>query len=122
MEHENIEKTTPENNGVQTGMSPKTIAIISYITIIGWVIAFVLNQEKKDEFATFHIRQMLGIGLFGIAISVVNVIPLLGQIVWLLGIIPLLVFWVMGLMSALNGTKKTVPLLGDKFQEWFATI
>ena len=35
----------------------KTIAIISYITIIGLIIAFIMNQSKKNSFASFHIRQ-----------------------------------------------------------------
>ena len=33
----------------------KNIAIISYLTVIGLVIAFVMNNEKKEPFARFHI-------------------------------------------------------------------
>ena len=41
----------------------KNIAIIAYITIIGLIIAFVMNNEKKDHFASYHIKQSLGLGL-----------------------------------------------------------
>lgn len=35
----------------------KTIAIVSYITVIGWIIAVIMNQEKQNAFAKFHIKQ-----------------------------------------------------------------
>ena len=40
-------------------------AIISYITIIGVIIAYYMNNEdgKKSTFASFHIRQSLGLWL-----------------------------------------------------------
>ena len=40
-------------------------AIISYLTIIGVIVAFYLNNEpdKKSTFASFHIRQSLGLWL-----------------------------------------------------------
>lgn len=34
-------------------MDGKTKAIIAHITIIGWIIAIVLNSSEKDEFASF---------------------------------------------------------------------
>ena len=30
--------------------------------------------------------------------------------------------WIMGLMNAINGKEKTVPLLGNKYEEWFSGI
>jgi tetrahydromethanopterin S-methyltransferase subunit G len=41
-----------ENNGKQIGM-------IAYLIVIGLIIAFVMNSEKKSKFAQYHIRQML---------------------------------------------------------------
>lgn len=93
----------------------KTPAILSYLTWIGWVVALILNQDKKDEFAKFHLRQSLLIYLAAIVGSFVFWIPLIG---WLLAL-SLFVLWVMGLVSAVNGEKKEVPVLGDKAQEWF---
>jgi len=42
----------------------KDIALISYLTLIGLLIAFVMNNDKKYEFAKFHIRQSLGMFFF----------------------------------------------------------
>jgi len=38
-------------------MDGKTTAIVSHITLIGWIIAFVTNNDKKDPLASFYIRQ-----------------------------------------------------------------
>ena len=49
-----------ENNAAEQG---KTFAIISYITIIGTLIAFFLNRENRNPFISFHVRQALGLWL-----------------------------------------------------------
>jgi hypothetical protein len=35
--------------------------------------------------------------------------------------IGLFVLWLMGLVSALKGEMRPVPLLGEHYQKWFAT-
>ncbi|MGI9530601.1 hypothetical protein [Lutimonas sp.] len=99
----------------------KTIAIISYITIIGTLIAFIMNQNKHNYFASFHIRQALGIFLLGV---VVNFIQRFTHFDWFdtaLGI-GVFVLWILGLISAIQGQEKPIPLLGEQFQEWFRNI
>lgn len=120
---------TPKNEPIETPVvksevvsEGKTIAIIAYITLIGLLIAFVLNMEKKNSFANYHIRQALGIGLTGLVLGMINIIPILGWVVSIIGFIVLFIMWVMGLLSALNGTEKPVFLLGEKYQEWFKGI
>ncbi|QAA82890.1 hypothetical protein EI546_14695 [Aequorivita sp. H23M31] len=100
----------------------KTIAIIAYITIIGLIVAFVMNNEKKNSFASYHIRQSLGLGLTGIALSILSYIPFIGWLISMLGGLLLIVLWVMGLISAINGERKPVPVLGEKYQEWLKGI
>lgn len=107
------------SNTIEEG---KTIAIIAYITIFGLLIAFIMNNDKKNSFAAYHLRQSLGLGATGLALSVINVIPILGWIISILGTVFLIVLWVIGLMGALNGKEKPVPILGAKFQEWFKGI
>ncbi len=112
---------TKENtlNDVSEG---KTIAIIAYLTLIGLIIAFVMNNEKKNTFASFHIRQAIGIGITGLALSVINVIPILGWIISIFGSIFLVILWIIGLFGAINGSWNPVPVLGKKYQEWFKGI
>lgn len=106
-----------------SGMDPKTLGIIAYLTLIGTIIALVINNSnKKNEHASFHIRQALGLGLTGIVVGFVNIIPILGQIAWILGAIVLFIMWIIGILGAINGEQKLVPLLGDKYQEWLKGI
>lgn len=100
----------------------KTTAIVAYLTLIGLIIAFIMNSDKKNAFANFHIRQALGIGLTGLALGIVNIIPILGWIVGVFGSLLLIVLWVIGLMGAINGRQKEVPILGKKYQEWLKRI
>ena len=100
----------------------KTIAIISYITLVGLIIAFIMHSSNKTALGAFHIRQMLLLSLVGIVASFINIIPILGQIVWLIAGLGMLVLWVMGLIAAVNGEMKPMPLIGEKAQELFAGI
>ncbi|MEX0996810.1 MAG: hypothetical protein WDZ45_07165 [Flavobacteriaceae bacterium] len=115
MESTQDTQTTTSNEG-------KNIAIIAYITIVGLIIAFVMNNDKRNPFAAFHIRQSLGLGITGLAIGIISMIPYLGWIIYILGVIVLGYMWIMGLMNAINEKEQTVPLLGDKFSEWFKGI
>ncbi len=121
MENETNTQSIPNDssNIIEEG---KTIAIIAYITIIGLLIAFIMNNDKKNTFAAYHIRQSLGLAATALALSVINVIPFLGWLISFAGSIFLIVLWVIALMGALNGQEKPVPILGEKFQEWFKGI
>jgi uncharacterized membrane protein len=103
------QKTVHKSGGVEEG---KTIAIIAYITWIGLLIAFIMNNDKKNTFAKFHIRQSL---LLMLVAFIVSFIPLVNLIAWLF----ILVLWVIGLIAAINGEQKEVPVLGRYAQEWF---
>src|SRR5690606_20490435 len=94
----------------------KNIAIIAYLTIIGLVIAYVLNNEKRNEFASYHIRQSFGVFICIFVLSALNYIPLIGWALASIGVLFMVVLWVLGLISAANGTQKPVPLLGHYFQ------
>lgn len=103
---------------------PKTIGIISYLTLIGWIIALVMHNSNKSDFGAFHIRQSLGLIILYIVVWIVNFviavagIPYLG---WLL-LLPVFVLWILGVVAAVQGEKKPVPVLGEHFQEWFKGI
>ncbi|NCO64428.1 MAG: hypothetical protein GW839_00025 [Flavobacteriales bacterium] len=118
---------TTENNTVKITNEAivkdgKMIATITYITIIGLIIAFVMNNEKKNAFASYHIKQSLGLALTGLALGVIGMIPILGWIINIFGIFVLLYMWIMGLVNAINGQEKAVPILGNKYIEWFKNL
>ena len=95
--------------------SGKNVAIIAHITLIGWIVALLMNNQNRTEIGSFYIRQVLGIGLLGLAVSW---IPFINFIAWIF----VVVLWVMSLMSAINGTQKPIFLLGTQFQEWFKSL
>jgi len=112
-------ETTQTNTTTSEG---KTIALIAYLTIIGLIIAFVMNNEKKNAFAKYHIIQSLGLALTAIALSIVGFIPFLGWIINLIGILVLLYMWIMGFINAINENQKPVPLLGEHYIKWLKNI
>ncbi|MDQ7917952.1 hypothetical protein RBU60_10225 [Mesonia sp. MT50] len=119
-EEANTQHTTNASTALVT--EDKNIAIIAYITFIGLIIAFIMNNDKKAVFPTYHIKQSLGIALTGLALFVVGMVPILGWIVSFLGSLGLLYLWVMGLINAINEKQKPVPWLGEKYEEWFKNI
>lgn len=105
----------------QTVQEGKTIAIISYITVIGTLIAFIMNQNKQNYFASFHIRQAIGIFVLGLLVNFLQRYTDFGWLDMLLGI-AVFILWIIGLIGAIQGEEKRVPFLGDQFQEWFRNI
>jgi len=108
-----------ENLSITSAPEGKTEAIIAYITVIGLIIAFVINNEKKYPFAKYHIKQSLGMVVVGLVLVLISLIPVLGWIIYLLGLVFMIYMWIMGLIHAVNGRMEPVPILGDRFEEWF---
>ncbi len=95
--------------------SGKTVAIVAHLTLIGWIIAIIMNSSNKTELGSFYIRQVLGIILVGFVLGIIPVVNLIG---W---IFPL-ILWIISLVGAINGTQKPVFLVGEYFQNWFKSL
>lgn len=95
----------------------KTTAIISYILIFGPLIAISMNSENKNTFASFHIRQGLGITLtfitLGLTISHFDSVMIAAPM-WVF----ISVLSVYGIFTAARGETNPLPLLGRFFQKW----
>ncbi len=98
----------------------KTLAIVSYFTFVGLIIALILNLEKKNPFTSFHIRQMFGLIIMLIISNVSEkyIDSWLGTILWYITFAS----WLFGLYYAYKGEYKEIPYIGNKFQEWFRNI
>ncbi len=112
--------TTPETPAAVT--EDRTVAILSYITIVGFIIAIVMHSSKKTALGAFHLRQALGLfisGLaFGLCVIVLAFIPILGWLAIAVGWLSLLVFLIMGLIAAASGEQKPLPVVGAYYQKW----
>jgi len=93
----------------------KTVAIVAHITIIGWIIAIVMNSQNKSEFGSYYIRQTLGIWILMI---ILGFIPIVGCFASLLG----LVLIIMSVINAANGKMVLTPVVGQYFQDWFKSL
>ena len=105
----------------QTISEGKLIAITSYILMIGVLIALSMNSENKNQFASFHIRQGLGLTvtfiILGVSISSFESIYVAAPM-WIF----ISVLTIYGIFTAARGQTTPLPLLGNVFQKWFKNI
>ncbi len=99
----------------------KNMAVVAYLTIIGAVIALIMNNDKKNPFTAFHVRQGLGLCLtfmiMGYFIGYFNDFKI--TIAFWIGFGVLFFF---GLIGAISGKMQQVPLLGAFYQKIFSNI
>ena len=106
------------NHSVDEG---KMAAITSYILIVGVLIAMSMNVENKNPFASFHIRQALGLSITFVSLGlIVNNFDslMISAAMWLF----VSVLWAYGIFSAIKGETKPLPLVGGFFQKAFKSI
>jgi uncharacterized membrane protein len=99
----------------------KIVAIAAYFSVIGLIIAFILHSNNKTELGAYHIRQSIGIILLAIVVVLIVTVIHIWILTWIVQA-GLLVLWILGLLSAIQGEKKPIPVLGEQFQEWFKGI
>src|ERR1700743_2520674 len=125
------------NNNITTGDNGKTVGIVSYLTIIGWLIAFfAMHKDNKTELGSYQLRQTLlfhitSIVLYWVLGMLFTAIFFSSGLVtgwfsivaldWILKI-GLFILWIIGFIGAINGEKKPIPLIGEKAQTMFSTM
>lgn len=95
----------------------KLFAFLAYLLgIVGFVI--VLLARKEDEYAMYHAKQSLVLNIAAIIVYVCGMfIPIIGWFIILpLGYLLVAIFWVIGVIRALTGVEKPLPVIG-KFGE-----
>ena len=111
----------------------KFAGIVSYFSIIGLLIAyFAIYQNNKTRLASYQLRQTLlfhiismvlrfGLGVILTAVwfstGMFSVYSLM-RILYL----GLFIIWIIGLIGAINGEEKEIPLIGDWAQSMFSSI
>lgn len=109
-------------------MNNKTLSIISYISIIGWLVSYFSYKDKtpKSALVNYHLKQSLGVAVLGILFSIiVNVVAMIvPSIAGILSLasIGILVLWIFGIINAINEAEKPVPLVGSLFVDKFNFI
>jgi uncharacterized membrane protein len=101
-------------------MDDKTKSIVAHITLIGWIIAIVMNQSDKGPNTSFYLRQTLGLYILYVVGWVLGMITL--NVITLIVSVAVLILWILSLLGALSGEQKASPIVGDMFQSWFKSI
>jgi uncharacterized membrane protein len=116
-----------EKNIAKKGIeNEKLCALLSYL-LIGIIWYFIDEKMKKSNFAKFHVKQGLVLIIAAIIYDIIIRIifgplmmlslGLIWPIIQLLMIVPW-IFVIIGIINALNGKEKELPLIG-KFSEKF---
>lgn len=90
----------------------KTAAIISYITWIGFIIAFCI-ADRSDRFTAHHLNQALILNILSVVGGVLRVIPIIGNMAAGVVELAVLIFWIMGIYRAATGSMEPLPIIGD---------
>jgi len=109
----------------------KTAAIVSYITIIGWLIAyFGMYNNNKTSFARYHLKQSLLLNIvwfaYGIAVYIIaTILPYsMYSIISILQLVNIgfLILAVIGIITANNNQEKPLPLIGKHAEGMFQSL
>jgi uncharacterized membrane protein len=96
----------------------KLFAILGYIIPLVFIVPLI---QKDNHFSLFHAKQVILLVIACVAASVLTVIPFLGCLTIFL-FLPILVFVIMGLVFAIQGQYKPLPLIGQYAEEWFKSV
>jgi uncharacterized membrane protein len=85
------------------------------MAVLAYIIFFIplLTDAKNDPFVKYHVKQGLVLFIGWIVEMFVGVIPFAGWIIApLLGVF-LLVLFIIGIVNAVNGKEKPLPVVGS---------
>ncbi|MDI1255941.1 MAG: hypothetical protein PSV16_07550 [Flavobacterium sp.] len=105
----------------QTIEKGKTAAISSYILLVGVLIALSINSEDKNPYASFHIRQGLGLSITFVSLGLIIAnfeSIMIAAPMWIF----ISVLMIFGIFNAAQGSTRPLPLVGNLFQKWFKNI
>jgi uncharacterized membrane protein len=101
------EPATTGDGGVEEGKSWAAIAYLGILFLIP------LLAKKDNDFAQYHARQGLVLFIAYVILSFVLMIPVLGWIASGIGYLLLFILFIIGLINALGGKKKPLPIIGQ---------
>jgi uncharacterized membrane protein len=89
----------------------KILAGLGYLTGIVALVAILMEPYKNEAFVRLHAFQALALYVVMIVASILNVIPILGQIIWLVAWVAVAVFAIIGCIKAFQGQRYEMPLV-----------
>ncbi|MFH1395154.1 MAG: DUF4870 domain-containing protein [Candidatus Omnitrophota bacterium] len=84
-------------------------AVLSYL----WILCLIpILMKKEDPFVKFHARQGLMLFIVEVAIGIIGIIPFLGQIIYILGMLVCGILSLIGIVQVLMGNEWKMPVIG----------
>jgi uncharacterized membrane protein len=96
----------------QSGLSDNAAGALAYVTIIPAIIFLIVEPYNRNSFIRFHAWQSIFLGIAWFACSVIMVVPILGWIIGILGILLCFVCWIICLAKAAGGQRFKLPIIG----------
>ncbi|SEH76932.1 Uncharacterized membrane protein [Paenimyroides aquimaris] len=94
----------------------KLAAIIAHLTFIGPIIAWFINQEERDSFGSFYIKQSFGlVCLYFLLGSLVAMIPNMYAFIGFN--LFLFILWIYSFSGAISNQYKLLPVIGNFIQK-----
>ncbi len=89
---------------------------LAWLSYLGILLLIPLLVNKDNEYSKFHVKQGIILLICSIGWQIVsiilNVIPVIGTIVWAGGLLFLFILMVMGIINALSGKTESLPVIG----------
>jgi uncharacterized membrane protein len=97
----------------QSGLSDNAAGALAYVTVIPAIIFLLVEPFNKNPYIKFHAWQSIFLNIALFAVSVIGIIPILGWLIFLIGVPVLLIAGLICLINALQGKRFKLPFLGN---------
>ncbi len=108
----------PESKQEQsTTTAPKHNTLMA---VLAYILFFIplLTDSKDDPFVKFHVKQGLVLFIAYLVAAIVMRLPVIGWILMIPLNIFLFIVWLIGILNALGGKQKELPLIGKYASEF----
>jgi uncharacterized membrane protein len=102
-----VPEETPQN-----GLSESAASGLAYMTFIPAIIFLVVAPYNQSANVRFHCWQSIFLGVGAFVIGFINIIPILGQLIFLIAMVGIFILWIMCVIKAFGGQRFVIPVIG----------
>ena len=97
----------------------KVFAILSYVIPLFFLVPLI---QRNNDFSLYHAKQVLLLAICAIVLHAVLAASCFLVFLTPIASLAVLVFVVLGLINAVKGEIKPIPLIGSFAEKWFAGL
>ncbi len=84
---------------------------VAWISYLGILVIIPILLQKDNPYTKYHIKQGIALLIVSIIWNIVWIIPFVGLILGYIGWVFLMVLMIMGIINALSGKEKPLPII-----------